>query len=595
MNRSTHRWWWRLLALLAALSLVAAACGDDDADDAADTGTDDTADTDTGDDPGTTDDTVTDDAGDGGPTPGGTVVVGLEAESNSWLPGTASWATSGYSVAHSIFDPLVAFDADGQIQPYLAESVTPNDDLTEWTLTLRDGVTFHDGSALTAEVVKWNIDTLHNVATSNTQGALLNAGFTEIRVDDELTVTYVLSGPNAAFPDLLRNVIGMPASQQAYEELGAEGFAAAPVGTGPFVFDTWERDSRLIVTKNPDYWRTDADGNQLPYLDSIEWRPIPDEDSRVQSLASGDVTVMQTLRGTAVKQVQALIDDGGYDGSFFVGNEAGVSIFNVLIPPLDDLRIRQAAGYAGDSEAVAAVLGDDGLVPVTTQFFSVDSPWYSEAVAEAYPGYPERDIDTAIALVDEYKADPNRSDGKAVGDPVTVQYNCPPDPSLIEVAQLIQALWGEAGIEVTLNQVEQAAHIANAVGSPDTDPPFAGDYVVNCWRAGGLDDPSIIFGNAFGPVETSPLNFTNYTNPRITELVEVLRTEADFDARYAAVEEIGLILSEEMPMTWGVGTPTIVGHLAEVNGVASWTLPDGTPGNGTPSATMRLVQTWIEG
>lgn len=599
MNRSTHRWWWRLLALLAVLSLVAAACGDDDDgdDDAADTGTEETTDdADTGaDEGGSTENTVTDDAAsDAGPTPGGSVVVGLEAETNSWLPGQANWATSGYSVAYTVFDPLVQIDAEGQIQPYLAESVTPNDDLTEWTVVLRDGVTFHDGSPLTADVVKWNFDTLHNVPESNTIGAITQAGLTEVRVDDELTVTYVLSGPNAAFPFLLRLVLGMPASQQAYEELGPEGFAEAPVGTGPFVFDSWERDSRLIVTKNADYWRTDDDGTALPYLDSIEFRPIPDEDSRVQSLASGDVDIMQTLRGTNVKQVRELVAEGGFDESFFVGNEAGVSIINVLVPPLDDKRIRQAMGYAGDNQAVAAVLGDDGLVPETTQFFSVDSPWYSEAVAEAYPGYPERDVDTAIALVEEYKNDPNRSDGKGAGEPVTIEYNCPPDPSLIEVAQLVQALWGEAGIEVNLNQVEQAAHIQNAIGSPDTDPPFRGDYVVNCWRAGGQDDPFNTFANAFGPVESSPLNYTNFTHPVIDEQLEVLRTETDFDTRYAAVEQIGLVLSEEMPMTWGVGTATIVGFLEEVNGVADWTFPDGTPGNGTPGATMRLVETWIE-
>jgi peptide/nickel transport system substrate-binding protein len=587
MTGHRHRTWWRLLAALAALALVAAACGDD-GDDGADSGTTSTADA--GDD-GTESTAPPDD----GPVYGGTIVVGLEAESNGWLPGTSNWATSGYTVAGTIYDALLAFDADGITQPYLAESIEPNDDLSAWTLTLRPGITFHDGSALTADVVAWNIETLHFVEGSNTIGSLLSAGFTGTTVVDELTLVYELSGPNAAFPDLLRNAIGMPISQQAYEDLGPEDFSANPVGTGPFVFDRWTMDDRFVVTRNPDYWRTDDDGNPLPYLDQIDFRPIPDEDSRVQSLASGDLQVMQTLRGTNVKQVQNLEAGGGFGTSFYVGNAAGVSIINVLEPPLDDVRLRRAMGYAGDSDAVAVVLGDDGLVPNTTQFFSVDSPWYSERVAEAYPGYPERDLETARALVEEYKNDPNRSDGRAVGDPVTFQYNCPPDPSLIEVAQLVQALWGEAGMEVTLAQVEQAAHIQNAIGSPDSDPPFRGNYQVNCWRSGGQDDPSIIFGSEFGPVESSPLNFTNFFDPRIAELVELLQTTDDVDERYAAVEEIGLIVVDQMPMTWGVGTASIVGFADTVQGIADWTLPSGDPGQGTPGARIWFHQTWVTG
>jgi peptide/nickel transport system substrate-binding protein len=405
---------------------------------------------------------------------------------------------------------------------------------------------------------------------------------------------YTLSEPNAAFPDILRGEAGWPVSPTAYEA-DPEGFTDHPIGTGPFVMESWTRDSETVLVRNDNYWFIDENGDQLPYLDKVTLRPIPDEDSRVQSLASGDLNMMQTLRGNNVKQVQALVDEGDeFTDSVFIGNTSGSAILNVLEPPLDDLRIRTALAYASDATAVQAVLGDDGLTDISTGFFTEDSPWYSEAAAEAYPGFNGRDLDAATALVDEYKADPERSDGKAPGEDVVVEYNCPPDPSLIQVSQLQQSLWGEAGVVVNLNQVEQAAHISNAVGSADTDPPFRGDYIINCWRAGGGDgDPLSSLQSFFGPVATTPGNFTNYTNPEIDDLLDTLRTNANFADRYDAVEQIGIISGQEVPILWSSPTVTDVGYTSNIHGIKDWTLPDGALGTGTPGATVRFHQAFI--
>jgi peptide/nickel transport system substrate-binding protein len=205
---------------------------------------------------------------------------------------------------------------------------------------------------------------------------------------------------------------------------------------------------------------------------------------------------------------------------------------------------------------VAEVLGDDGLVEPTTQYFSADSPWYSQKVADAYPEY---DIEAGSALVEEYKEDPDRSDGKSPGDPVTIEYNCLPDPSLLEVAQLVQAQLQLVGIDATLNSVEQAAHVQNAVGSGDTDPPFSGDYIVNCWRIGSQNDPSTVYNVDFGDPETSAGNVTNFSDPRLTELMLELQTTAEFEERYAINEEIGILINENVPISFGVGTATVIG------------------------------------
>src|SRR5690554_4983900 len=158
----------RCLALVLCLALVATSCGDDDGGGTADDTTSTTA-ADGGDDES---DDEGDEGGDDEPQYGGKLVVALEAETNNWLPGTGSFASSGVTVAMAIYDPLIVLNEDGEWEPNLAESLEPNDDLTEWTMTLRPDVTFHDGTPFDAEALKWNFDTLHNVDSSLTYGTL---------------------------------------------------------------------------------------------------------------------------------------------------------------------------------------------------------------------------------------------------------------------------------------------------------------------------------------------------------------------------------------------------------------------------------------
>src|SRR5690606_2326016 len=121
------------LCAVLAFALVAAACGSDDSGEA-------------GEPTGATSDM----SEKGDPVHGGSITVGLEAETNSWLPGSGNFGNPGVTVAYAIYDPLMKRSADGEVRPYLAESLEPNGDLTEWTLTLREGIEFHDGTPLDA-------------------------------------------------------------------------------------------------------------------------------------------------------------------------------------------------------------------------------------------------------------------------------------------------------------------------------------------------------------------------------------------------------------------------------------------------------------
>jgi peptide/nickel transport system substrate-binding protein len=506
----------------------------------------------------------------GEPRHGGSITVALEAETNSYLPGRGAIGAPGTNVALTIFDALVRRDHNGNWRPYLAESIEPNADYTVWTLRLRPDVRFHDGTPLDAAALKWNFDNLHKVPGSLTWGSIRD--IERMEVVGELTVEYHLHQGIVAFPHLLINAAGWPFSPTAARRHG-EDAGSHPVGTGPFAFVSWRRDDRLVVRRNDDYW-----WDALPYLDQIVFRPIPDEDSRLASLNARSVDAMQSLRQSIIAQVRSTPNLHRYE---FYGNNGGGANINTGRPPLDDARIRRSLAWALYQDALIEVLGGVDITPAKTQHYTIGSRWHSERVAAAWP---RNDQDKARELLRAYMEDPDRSDGRPPGAPVSVEFRCPPDPSLIELAQMYQALWRAVGFEVRLRQMEAAAGV---------QATLAGDYQISCARAGDELDPYITLSNLFGPPDEQPLNLTNFHHPIIAENLEVLRTERDFEHRYEAVERIMMLFTRKVPFLWTAATPTVIAVRPDLRNIAGWRFPDGTPGDGTPNALAMWGQVWL--
>ena len=229
-------------------------------------------------------------------------------------------------------------------------------------------------------------------------------------------------------------------------------------------------DNETVVEKNPDYWRTDAEGNQLPYLDSISFRPIPDEGTRLDALLSGTVTAIQSLRQGTIRDARA---ESGIELIEFQGNVTGGGFYNTAKPPFDDQRVRKGLTYMNNQEAVIEALGGTGISLPTTQWFSQDSPWWTQEAADAYPAF---DFEAGKALLQEYIDDPARSDGKSPGDKIDVELSCPPDPTLIAAMQVLEQVWsGSEQVNVNLTQFDQATHINNALSD---------QTAAHCWRFG---------------------------------------------------------------------------------------------------------------
>jgi peptide/nickel transport system substrate-binding protein len=500
-----------------------------------------------------------------GPVQGGSLVVALEAETSGWSPWEDALAASGMTVARSFYETLLERDHDGVLRPNLAASFEANDDHTEFVLTVREGITFHDGEPLDAEAVVANLSIFLRPGTTS-------AGpIDTVEVVDEQTVRIGLERPHVAFGDMLAGQAGFMVSPAALETTRTE-----PVGTGPFVFDSWLRDQQLVVRRNEDYWRED-----LPYLDEIVFRPIPDEESRLLSLQSGDVDVLQSLLPASVARVRE--QGGGIVGYEHVGSEAGATIYNVTRPPLDDVRIRQAVAHGLDGEAITEALGGTGVSTPARGVFHPDSPWFDEVAAE---GWPRHDPDAARALVGEYVADPERSDGRPVGSAPGFTVDLPPDPALTETASVYQDLLGRVGLEVDIRTVEQAVHIQQAIGMP---PDFNGDFDAKFWRLGSDADPNWMAA-WFHP--GSPLNFTNFEHDELVAVLAEAQQTVDEDERRALYRRATEIFAEHVPFTVGSHTVSVVAASEDVHGIDDWRLPDGERGIGHPGAQARWHEVW---
>ncbi|MCP3910605.1 MAG: ABC transporter substrate-binding protein [Actinomycetia bacterium] len=608
----------RLLALLFAFAMVAAACGSSDSDggDSGDEGGG--TDTDEGGEEEEADEGGDDDVAAAGTeaegdvdteveeseamaVQGGKITIGLEAEIVGMRPWEDTCGSPCYNVFAAVYDKLVESTADGTYEGWLFETIEPNEDFTSWVGVLRPGVKFHNGKDLTAQTIADMFPIQQEGATG--AGHVSSSNLTAVEATGDLEVTYTLSQPHSAFPAFLsRAPIGMVFDPE-YAAEDPDGYNENPVGTGPFQMVSRDLDNETIVERNTDYWFTDANDVQLPYLDEVSFRPIPDEGTRLSSTLSGTTQVAHTLRQGTIRDARAARDDGDdiilYE---FQGNNVGGGMFNVLIPPFDDVRVRRGLTHMNSQDNVIEALGGTGISLPGTQWFSPDSPWYSETAAAAWPQF---DFDAGVASLQEYIDDPERSDGKAAGDPIDAELSCPADPTLIAAMQVLEQTWGGSGlVNVELTNYDQQTHINYALGAENG---FVGSHTTHCWRVSADDDPSLFLNSALAPPTAeiaaaagldgivSPLNWSNYFDGEVfTNLVAATRTD-NFDERYALYEAVMLKLAEDVPIWFSGHTATALITESSIMGLNSWELPSGTLGAGHPNAEGRWHSAWIAG
>lgn len=508
-------------------------------------------------------------------TPGGDVIFALEAETTGWDPTLDRWAVSGHQVGQTVFDQLATFNTDSEVEPYLAESFTPNDDYTEWTITLRPDITFHDGSPLTSEAVVALIE--NHLASPLTAPAI--RPIEAVEAVDELNATVTLSTPWASFPVVFTAQVGYVPAPSQYES-GDQARRDTPIGTGPFVFESWTVDNEFVATKNEDYWRQDAAGNPLPYLDKITYRPIIESQQRLAALQSGDINMFHTTDPEVIIDVREGADNGEFqikeDGA--LGEESFIML-NTIEPPLDDLRVREALALATDRETYAQVV-DKGIRPIASTPFVEGSPWFSQEAVDAYPAY---DPAAAQVLVDEYEAE---------NGPIQIEVGLTPSAANREATGFLGQQWAEVGIEVNFKETEQGEFINLAL---------AGLYQADQWRQFGSTDPDGEFvwwdiENA-NEINTAALNFARIRSEELTAAMQTGRESDTFEARKAAYDEAQVILNEELPYIWLTHTIWAVAADPTVRNIGYATLPDGDEGLGFGTGfagAIRMTEVWVD-
>lgn len=492
------------------------------------------------------------------PKPGGKVIFGTEAEIDGFDPTKNRWDATGLQYAGTVFDPLAAFDANGEVKPYLAEKLDHNADYTVWTVKVRSGVKFHDGTPLTSDAVKLTLD-------GDIKSPLTGPGLASIAsVDkvDDLTVDVKMKQPWVPFPVYLTGQTGVVVAPSMLAN--PEG-SRHPVGTGPFVFKEWIPGNHFIATKNPNYWRPG-----LPLLDEIEYRPIVESESRVSSLKAGTIDAMHTSDAQAISDLRDdknLIKVEQTTGE----TEEGFLMINTAVPPLDDVRVRKALAYATDKKKLNDVI-NFGI------FKLADGPFGEGSKFNGPTGYPAYDPAKAKELVQQYE----REKGK-----ITFKLGTTNAGRSLQLVQLIQDQWKQVGIEVQIDQVEQSQFIGNAL---------LGQYQVYTWRQFGVPDPDGEYvwwstGTAM-PVGQLALNFARNKDDQIQKNLDIARTNPDPNARKAAYQEIAKRFSEDVPYIWEWQTLWAFSSKPEVQGVNTPTLPDGGPRLGFRSGIFSAAELW---
>ncbi|HET9728373.1 MAG TPA: ABC transporter substrate-binding protein [Acidimicrobiia bacterium] len=539
--------WTQLVGAGLALALIASACGS--------SGSSGNKNNNKG--PATTVGLSTGETG-GTPVPGGSLTYGLEADTTGgWCLYLAQLAIGGIEVARTIYDTLTVPGADGKIHPFLAESVTPDATYKKWTIKLRPNIKFTDGSALTATVVKDNLDKYR------LQNPLFTFVFKDVKsVDlvpgDDLSLTVTTTVPWVAFPWFLWSSYRLGIMAEA--QMNSKQCNTKLIGTGPFMKQSWTPNESFVAVKNPNYWYHDpTTGAQLPYLDKITFVPQEDGPKRLAALEAGDFQAIQTDDAPSIVKIRDDVKNGSLatteSGEY---PELSYVMLNNTKPPFDHLSARQAVAYAIDRDQYNQVINHGILQNASGPF----GPGVVGYVADT--GLPTIDPAKAKAAAAQYKSE--------TGQDLSFTLYHTADTTTTKAAQVIQQmLRNNAGIKISLNPVsDQSTYINDAIAKQEQ---------AILWRNHPGADPDTQYvwfhcGNTPPAACDNIVNFAGFNDPVINKDFDQARSEPDEAKRAALYEDINRQFAKNLYDLWGQWVLWTVPHKPTVHGILGPNNPD---------------------
>jgi peptide/nickel transport system substrate-binding protein len=366
-----------------------------------------------------------------------TLTLGMVLEPPNLDPTGGAAAAIDEVVYANVFEGLTRFGPDGSVLPALAHSWDVSDDGLVYTFHLQDGVTFHDGTEMTAEDVVFSLDRARAEDSTNAQKALF-AGIGSVEAVDPRTVQVTLTEPNGNFPF---NMAWGDAVIVAPESIDTA--ATAPVGTGPFTFADWVQGDHVTLTRNEDYW------GEASALASATFKFISDPNAAFAAMMAGDVDAFPNFPAPeTLGQFEA-------DPRFkvIVGSTEGETILamNNKQPPLDDIRVREAIAHAINRQDIidGAMFGYG--TPIGTHF-APHNPDYVDLT-----GLSEHDPERSRALLAE------------VGEIGPLRMMLPPPSYARRGGEIIAAQLRDVGIETEITNLEWAQWLEQVFGGKDFD------------------------------------------------------------------------------------------------------------------------------
>ncbi len=384
---------------------------------------------------------------------GGTLTIGLPVEPETLDPGDAVYVQEQF-ILMNLFDSLLSISPDGELHPGLATAWEPNADYSEFTFTLRQDVTFHDGTPFTAEAVKASFDHINSEAVLESGGKSLlqDHAYVETVVVDDYTVTVKFG---ASYPLFLRDASRQwlsISSPVALEASGAD-YGRNPVGTGPFKFVQWDAQSQIVLERNPDYnWGPEFAAHQGPAnLEQVVFRILPEAATRLTAFETGEVLIAS--EPPALDAIALANSGAAAIQTFAQPGVPAILMINATKAPTDNVNVRKAMILAVNQEELAQTAFQELGLPAT----SVISPttWaYDEGAASLYSYNPEE----AARLLDEAGWVDADGDGVREKDGETLTIDWPDNPAWSEAFnELLIGYLSEAGFDVQYRSMDDGA------------------------------------------------------------------------------------------------------------------------------------------
>jgi len=460
---------------------------------------------------------------------GGTLVRAMTSEPGQIDPQGAP--SSGLSlVLPYLFDTLVVRDLDNSVHPLLAESWEVSEDGLEITMKLKEGVTFHDGTPLNAEAVRFTFQRFKEKG----QRSPIFGGITQIasiEPVDDLTVRFAFEQPAANFWSTISMPyagIISPDSARKADESG-EGHL---VGSGPFILESWETGQSMTFKRNPDYaWGPPVVENQgAPYLDQYVYKVVPDATTQLAALQAGDVDVIFINQPSHRLQLEGdesvQLEDALLNSLIYLG-------FNCQQSPFDEVLVRQALSHAVNKEEIVSVaLG--GLGQAAFAALPPTLPGFDPALKEHELGYdPQKAQELLIEAGFQQKEDGTwEREGQSLKGLLLTSTRAPNE----EIATVLQSQFKAIGVPVEIQQLDSKA-VMDATGE--------GKFDLLLWRY-DWNDPDAL--NIFlGSDRIGRTNRVAYSNSEVDALLEQGAHEMDEPARQRLYVEAQKIILQEAP------------------------------------------------